>query len=391
MRKFVKGHTHLNAPQELILVRLLTTVGAAVIVATVSLYLHDLGMSAGAIGVATAVVMIINLLFALWLPALLETVNLGKILIGSTFCFALSIFVFGQVKHAVFALFLYLIGRLLLSAFISAYSILFRDDSPSKKVYRQNVALAGSLVNFSWMIAPFLATLIIDRYSFSILYIIGGSVALLSTLIMVMQTIPVREKKRHNIDSDIVKNIRHYMSQKRLRDAYLLGGGVDMYWVFIFVFLTVFLKDSGLDTAEIGLLLTITQMPLFLLEFRTYKVVDRFKYRLPFTIAYAFIAFVMLIFAVLGPTSIISLLFLVMASFSTAFLEPAREMYLYEKLNTLEEERVQPIYATSELTGSIFIRLVIGLVLLAFQPVVSFVLMGIFMGYLAIRASGIKN
>ena len=73
------------------------------------------------------------------------------------------------------------------------------------------------------------------------------------------------------------------------------------------------------------------------------------------------------------------------------FVEPAREMYLYEKLNRLEEEKVQPVYATSELTGSIFIRLFIGLILIFFQPGVSFVFMSLFMAYLTLIASRVRN
>ena len=382
MKQILRPSYRLDTPQELILVRILVTMGAATIVATFSLYLRSLGMSNSQIGIVTSVVMSINLLFALSIPAILNRFNLEKILFWTILCFAFILMLFGNSSIAMVALIFYILARLLLSLFYSAYSILFHDESPNPIMYKKNQALNGSLVNFSWMIVPFFSTLIISQYSFSTLYMIGAIVSLIALTILLVQKVPEKHKKRTKQNTSIHKNIKLYFSLKRLRDIYLISLGVNVWWAFIFVFVTLYLKEAGYSTAFIGGFLTLSQTPLFLLEFKMYKVVEKFKYRIPLVFCYSYMALMLLSTSIFG-LNIVTMGLLLSGSFCLAFIEPAREMYLYEKLKLSDEEKFQPVYATAEIVGNMFIRLSIGLILVVFAASASFIFMACFMALLA--------
>jgi predicted MFS family arabinose efflux permease len=250
---------------------------------------------------------------------------------------------------------------------------LFHDDSAGPKDFKKNQALSGSMINFAWMSMPFFATLIIGQYSFAMLYVLGASIALCATVLLLVSNIP-EKKKRYKPAVSVFKNIRTYFSQKRLRDVYLISSGVDMWWVFIFVFVTLFMKNAGFSTAQIGLYLTLSQLPLFLFEFKTNKLVERYHYRSPFINSYTFMAFAMLVTGIVG-INVFTLGLLSFTSLFIVFLEPAREMYLYEKMKLADEERMQPVYATAELVGSVTVRFTIGFLLVWANQTVAFIVM----------------
>ena len=105
---------------------------------------------------------------------------------------------------------------------------------------------------------------------------------------------------------------------------------------------------------------------------------------------YALMALVLLAFFIWG-INYITLGAIILTSFCLVYLEPAKEMYLYEKLKISDEEHMQPVYATSEIVGSIVTRLLIGLILLYFSQSISFAFMAIIMGLIAWHARRIKN
>ncbi len=390
MKQILKINRRLDAPQELIFVRLLVTMGAATIVTTSSLYFSSLGISDSTIGLATGIVMLINLFFALFIPIILERTDLTKIIFVSTISFAVALILFGSVNKALLVFVIYVITRILLSLFASAYSVLFHDDSKSKIDYRKNKALSSSIINFAWMIVPFFATLIVSQYSFSILYYCGALITFLAVIILIIQKVPEQRKNRKTIDFNLLINIKYFFSKSSLRKIYFINAGVNLWWTFIFVFFVLFMKDAGYSNASIGIFLTLTQLPLFLLEFKTYVLVDKFKYRIPYIFCYLAMAFTMAILLVFGIND--ATLFLVIAtSLCLVFLEPSTEMYLYEHVKLIDEEKVQPIYETSELVGSAFIRLLLGLVLIHFTTTYTFGIMAVILLFLSFYSRKIKN
>ena len=121
-----------------------------------------------------------------------------------------------------------------------------------------------------------------------------------------------------------------------------------------------------------------TQLPLFLFEFKTNVLVEKFKYRKPFVVSYSIMALTMIALLIFG-INIATLAILTVASLCLVFLEPAREMYLYEKLNKSDEEKVQPVYMSADIIAGTILRIVIGIVLIALSSAASYVIMAISM------------
>jgi len=389
MKHMIRMHRHLDAPQELIVVRLLVMMGSAAVSATTSLYLKSLGLSDSTIGIATGVIMAVNLGFVIMLPKILEKYSLNSVLLSSIVGFAISLVLFGSIKNASIALCIYGATRLLLSAFATSYSILFHDDSPSEESFRKNQSLAGSLGNFSWMFAPFVASVIVVQYSFFILYIISAAIVVLAIIILRLQKIPEPHKK-HRPSTSILTNIKTYFSSKHLRDAYIMNASVSIWWSFMFAFVTLYMNEAGFSTAAIGVFLTLTQLPLFLFEFKTHVIVDKFRYKRPMILAHSALAIAMIIVAIFG-LHIATLGILIAASLAIVYLEPAREMYLYGKIDISKEEKIQPIYLTAEMLSSMILRISVGVILLVLPAQATYLAVALVMGLIAFHSRTIKD
>jgi MFS family permease len=390
MKQILKLNRRLDAPQELIFVRLLVTIGAATIVASSSLYFSSLGMSDSAIGLATGFIMLISLVFALFVPIILQKVDLTKILFFSTVSFSLALVLFGSIDKVFLVFIIYVATRILVSLFANAYSVLFHDESNSKSDYRKNRSLSSSINNFAWMVVPFFATLIISQYSFTVLYYCGAIISFLAAMILVIQKVPEVHKYRKSIDLNIIKNIRFYFSHSALRKIYFINVGINVWWTFIFVFFVLFMKEAGYSNTTIGIFLTLTQLPLFLFEFKSYILVDKFKYRIPYVVCYMIMTLTMTALLFFGINNA-TLFLVIITSLCLVFLEPSTEMYLYEHLRLKDEEKVQPIYETSEIIGSAFIRLLLGLTLVHFASTYTFGIMAVILVLLSLYSRTVKN
>lgn len=389
MKSFAKGRYHLNAPQEIIVVRLLTTMGMATLVTVTSLLFLSLGLSYSAIGFITSSAYVSSFIFGLLLPPILEKHNIEKLLVIGISIFAAILIMLGFSSSALVAVILFIGARTTVLLIDNTASILFKDDSGSRKSFFKNQALSGSLVNLGWVVAPLLAGFLIERQSFAFAYTVGGCFVFLGALYLLLNPVPVKEKVYKKHENTLTSSVRFYFSKKHLRDAYLMVSGINIWWGYIFTFVTLFMIDNGYSSSSIGLFITATQIPLFLLEFKSHLIAERFKFKLPFFVSYLIMAAAS--FAVfLFPFGLISLALMITGSLALIFIEPGSELFIYEGLAPEDEERVYPIYSTAKIAGSILVRLVVSIVVLVFSFKASFVAVGLMMAFLAYRATKIR-
>lgn len=389
MKSFTKGRYHLDAPQEIIVVKLLTAMGMATLVTITSLFLHDLGMSYSLIGLVSSLAYVTSFIFGLFLPSILERHNIEKLLVAGISVFAFILFLMGLSNTALIAVILFLLARTTVVLIDNTASILFKDDSRSRKSFFKNQALSGSLVNLGWVVAPFLAGFLIEHKSFAFTYSIGGAVVFLGALYLLINPVPVQDKTRKKYDDNILANIKFYISKKHLRDAYFMSSGTNIWWGFIFTFVTLFIADAGYSRSSIGLFIAVTQIPLFLFDFKSHLLVERFNFKIPFTISYSLLA-ISSIVVFLMPFGMISLVSLTVGSLALIFIEPSSELFIYEGLSAKNEERVYPIFSTARVLGSILVRLAVSLTIVLFTFKASFLVVGLLMAFLAYKATRIQ-
>jgi MFS family permease len=385
MRVFIKNHHRITVPQELLIVRLLTSIGFATLITITSLFLQDLGLSYSQVGLVSSTAYVASFLAALALPAILHRYNIEKVLVVSLLSFAGLLGIIGFSKTALIAVALFLASRVAIVVISSAASILFKDDSGDKKSFYKYQSIAGSLSSFAWTITPFIAGILLDSRSFSFTYAVGGLMTLLGAIYLLLYPVPVAYKKPTKSSFDIVANIRFFISKKNLKDAFFMDAGANIWFGYLFTFVTLFMINEGYSNADVGLFITLTQVPLFLLEFKADVVIKYFGFRLPFFLSYGLMT-AALLYSFFASFSLLTLAALVIASIGMAFVEPGKEIFVYEGLDKTDEERAYPIYNTGSLIGSIVVRLASSAVIALFGFKYSFLAAALLIGFIAYKA-----
>ncbi len=129
----------------------------------------------------------------------------------------------------------------------------------------------------------------------------------------------------------------------------------------------IFMLRGGYSDASIGLYIALTQLPLFLLEFKTVGYVAKYGFKRIFTLSYVSLTIICaLSFFAFSSHLAIALGLILAGSIAMSFLEPISDLFFFSKVSLLEEEKTYPIYATSSPVGGMLSKVLPGLILVAF-------------------------
>lgn len=385
-----KSALHLKPTHELVSTRMLFTLGMAATTVGVPLYLISLGMADSQIGIFIGISAFLIAISSLFMPPILERFNQFRLLIISAILTGLSYVFFGYTKNTVIAMALVFITNLCITININSLSILFKDSTRSKKEFTRDTGLMGSLVNFSWFIGPLLGGLVLNYAGVNGLFILSGSLCIISAIYLFILPIKTVVKKRDELDISIKENLRFYISKPNLKIAYIQRMGITIWWGFIWTFMPIFMARHGYSVASIGLFMSLSQLPLFLLEFKTVGIVAKVGYRAVFVTSYAFLAIICLL-SFLSGNFLLVIVALLVGSLSLSFIEPISELYFFDQVSRLEEEKTYPIFGTSSLVGSTLARVGVGISLALVADRVAFLVIGFFMIYGAFKALAIRS
>ncbi len=386
-----KSLLHLKPTYELVTSKVLFSLGHSVAAVGIPLYLVNLGLSDAQIGISIGVISLLIAALSLNLPQILEKFNQRKLLISSAFLAGLSFVLFGFAEHIALSLIFLALGQISLHVNSSALIVLFKDSTRSRKEFTKDTGLLGSFTNLGWFIGPLLGGLTLSVAGFEGVFILAGGLTMLGGLYVLLFPFKTMVKNRPQLDTKVKANLKFYLANPQLRIAYLLKFGVDLWWGFVFTFIIIFMLKGGYDSAAIGLFIALTQLPLFLFEFKTVNFVARYGFRRIFIVSYASLAFICLLSFFLFESHLAIVLGLVLlGSLALSFLEPVSDLFFFSKVTLLEEEKTYPVYETSSLLGSVISRIFPGLVLIIFYDQAVFALMGLLMCFIVYRALAVK-
>ena len=385
-----KSALHLKPTHELVSTRMLFTLGIAATTVGVPLYLISLGMADSEIGIFIGITAFLIAIASLFMPPILERFNQYRLLIISSVLTGLSYVLFGYTKNTALAMTLVFITNLCITININSLSILFKDSTRSKQEFTRDTGLMGSLVNFSWFIGPLLGGLVLNYAGVNGLFILSGSLCIISAIYLFILPIKTVVKKRAELDISIKENLHFYLSKPSLKIAYIQRMGITIWWGFIWTFMPIFMARNGYSVASIGLFISLSQLPLFLLEFKTVGIVAKVGYRAVFVTSYALLAILCLVSFLTGNFALV-MVALFVGSLSLSFIEPISELFFFDQVTRLEEEKTYPIFGTSSLVGSTLARVGVGISLALVADRVAFLVIGFFMLYGAFKALAIRT
>jgi MFS family permease len=337
------------------------------------IYMTRFGISDSMIGFISAFLVIISLITAFFSTPILEKYNELKILIISIIVQIIPLF--PNLYIFIFLAMIISIGTVFK---IDSFDILFRDESKNKEL-NEDEGLMYSLSNVGWLVGPLIAGFFLVEYGINSVFFVGSVFILIGLFMLLRVKIKLPEKKRKNFDTNITKNIKDFIKNKRLILSYIISGGIYIWLALLFVYIPLFIIDSGLGEAYIGVFLSVVVIPLVLFEYEVGKLSEKYGFK-PFFILGFFsltiIAGLMFIF----DNIYVTLSLMVVSSIAMSFLEPLQDSFFFSNVkHKADEEKYYPIYATATDIGSFVGKISVAGLLLLLPNKYAFLVIGVFM------------
>jgi MFS family permease len=270
---------------------------------------------------------------------------------------------------------------------INSFGILVKENSSDKGISK-NEGLIYTFFNTAWVIGPIIAGFLLGILKPEYLFLFASFFFLLTLLIFNMSNI--NGSKYINSKTDSIKNALSFFKNKNNVLAYLLGGGVNFWWILIYGLMPLYIISKGYPDQYIGFFLFATALPLIFLEYPFSKLVKKLKYPTLFKTGYA-IPTVAAFVCFFSNNDYIILGSLVFASVGLAMIEPTTESYFLRNMKRKEELKYYNIYNTTIDINILLASLIssISLYLVPFKYL--FLLFGIFMFIFFILSSKTKK
>ncbi len=383
-----KGAATFTKIGKLSIVGLIISLSAAYINTIWAVYLDSFVNSIILVGVLSSVLTAISFLSYFFFIPLIEKSDKGKIFSYTIFLFIISYILFYLNHNFYLFIALAVFITILYTLRITSFGLIVRDNSKDSSV-SSNEGIIYTFMNISWVVGPLVAGFVAAEYGINGVFLL--SALFLTFGLILFRVFRIKDSKsKKRIDNNIFKNFIDFFKDKERVLAYILGGGVNLWWVLIYLFIPLMIIRSSLGELWIGYFLFGVAVPLILFEYVFSKWAGKHGFRKMFKIGYFLVSIIALAcFFVSNIYVILSLL--ILASIGMAMLEATTEAYFFDILKRKEKYRFYGPYNTAidagNLIGKIFPSLI--LIFLPFKFI--FLLFGAFMFLLFLISFKTKN
>ena len=329
-----------------------------------AVYLDSFVNSAAIVGFISGFLALISFFSFFFIIPIIEKNNKSKIYSYSLLLFTISYILFAINTKFYLVIILAFIVTILHTLRITSFGIIVRDKSSEKQLSR-NEGLMYTFMNTAWLIGPLIAGFIAERYSISLVFVLSAVFIFLSFILFKISRIHDANIKK-KADYNVIKNFRDFFKKKDRFFSYILGGGVNFWWSLIYLFVPLYIIRSGLHVKWVGYFLFAVAIPLILFQYKFSKMAGKIGFKKLFKIGF-FIPFFFALLCFFVGNIYFVLLFLVLASFGLAILEPTTEAYFFDILKGKQSLRFYGPYNTA-IDINHFISRLLSASLLIFLP-----------------------
>src|SRR3989344_4217336 len=363
--------------QALISIRFFLALGNATIMTIWALYLNSFVESTSTTGYISSLLTLISFFSYFAFVPLVEKYDKGKLFSITLFLTAISHLFFAFVTKSLLIVVLISIATIIIQSIrITINGIIIKDTQPRKSLSKSE-GLMYTFANIAFLIGPLLAGYLSSGSGYSLVFIAGS--LFFFTAYFIYRISAIKDSRTSKkLDSNVIKNFIHYFRNKNRVVAYLVGGGVQLWWTFIFLFIPLYMKINNFTTKEIGYFIFATSIPLILTEYYISKRTSKIGYKKIFILGYLITAlFCLLSFFISNVFLILAILSL--ASFGMAFLEPTTEAYFLQILNKNDTAKYFGPYNTNANTTILIGKLLASSLLLILTFKYLFILFAAYM------------
>jgi len=396
MGLFVRRHrrSFYSTPiAKLSLVSMIVALSSAMIDSVWAVYLDSFIHSEVGVGIISAILTLVSIIsYFIFIP-LIQRSDKSKLFSNSLVLFSSTYLLFALISDFFVFLLLAITVTFLYVLRITSFGIIIKDASSEKELVK-NEGLIYTFFNIAWVLGPLLAGFLLARFGevtgTTLIFVLSSLLIIISFFVFKF----ARVKNKNVIKKPSKKVWKNFISFFRQRDrvlAYLLGGGVYLWFCFIYLFIPLHIVRSGLPDAYVGYFLFAAAIPFILFEYYFSKKTCKIGFKKMFKLGFLLVAICSFVCFFLTDIYLI-LTFLVIASIGISMIEPVAEAYFFDILQTKKEELKFYSPYTTTVDFYHFLGRVSATIVLFFLPFkFLFLLFSFFMFVLFLVSYRIKN
>lgn len=234
-----------------------------------------------------------------------------------------------------------------MTLFFIMLAIFVRDFASEKEV-----ALAEGrfflFTNIGWVIGPITGGILANAYGTEASFIFASFCYLVLIGIFFHQHLVAKHPHIHHqkevpaATGPLWNNVRDFMRNPELRRAFLVSFGMYFWWSISGIYMPLALTNLGYSKDIVGLVFSLSVVPLILLEFHATDGARRFGVRRFLSLGFAILSIMLILFTTASPSLLVKLMILI--SVGAAFIEPNKEVFFFKAVKQEDEERFYGIY-----------------------------------------------
>lgn len=340
----VKRGLYLSQVNKLSIIAFLSTISLACIATIWSIYLESIIHNSSYVGILIGSLTIVGLVSFIFLTPLVEETSKSKLFFYSLIfllLFYIGFIFFSNIWIIILlSVFLSIVGSLR----ISCLGIMICDKANRKNIAKEE-GLIYTFFNLSWLVGPLIAGFISARYGFKSVFGIASLFLFLSILLFIFFRLKDNRITK-KIDGNLFKLIKEFFSKKNRIVCYILSGGINFWWAFIYVYIPILIIEKGFTSRLVGIYLFSIIIPLILFTYFFGKLASKIGFKKIFFTGYLIIGiFALACFFVENIYLIIG--FLTLASVGASMVESTSEAYFFDIIKKNQRDRFYGIYNTT--------------------------------------------
>jgi len=377
--KFKRGLAF-NQVDKLGLVALISSTGLAIIGTIWAIYLDSFFHNASYVGFLSTFFAIVTFASYIFTVPIIEKNSKSKIYSIAVFTYAIFYFVLAIVTNLYVVIIIGTIISIISALKITSFGLILIDKSKNKDVSK-NVGLVYTLFNFAWLLGPLIAGIIIKQYTMNVIFYLASGLIFISFLLF--RTFEINKKSKI-IDGNYKKILIDYFKNKDRRLSYIISGGMHIWLTLIYVYIPIYIVESGLNASVVGFFLFAHVTPLILLEYYFGKLAGKIGFKKTFIIGYSIIGTITILCFFI-PNIYMQLGLILIASIGLAMIEPTTEAYFFDLVGKQKEKFYGPYNTTIDVNS--IVALFLSAIILLFLP---YKFLFLFIGIIMLIFAGIS-
>jgi len=322
----------------------ITALSIALVDTIWAVYIDSFVNNIALVGLVLAFLTLASFLSFFFLVPVIEKCSKSKLYFLSLFFFGVIYLILAFTNNFYLFILLALSLTILFTLRVICYGIIVRDKSSERQLSR-NEGLSYTFANLAWLAGPLFAGYLSDMYGVSLIFLLAAIFIFVALTFFKFSKIQdVNLKKR--VDKNVFRNFREFFKSKDRTFSYMLSGGVNLWWVLIYIFMPLYIMRQGLGIIWVGYFLFAVPIPLVLFQYYFSRLAGKVGFKKMFKVGF-FIPFVIAIICFFIVDIYIIMLLLVLASLGLAMTESTTEAYFFDTLKGKQELRFYGPYNTT--------------------------------------------